>query len=420
MSAAASDFSAPVDFPSLLGVYLAVNAVRDLYVLVDGPDCALYKAHFLHGRHDWGSTLLRVDGKHRVAFTNVCARGVVREHDAVVAGCALDIDGLASSGGQLVTAMPLCSITGVDYGRVLRGLGARLTKPAADIPPGSLVGDWLDGYAQALCALARAVDLPEGRRRPGTAAVVGYLWDRSEGDHEANVAQLRALLAAAGLELVSTWLDGGPWSELSKAAQAEIVFSLPYGRRAARIVAERTGASLIDADLPFGLGPSAAFARLAAEAAGAPGAADAFIERELARAARRLQWVLPQLFVGRSTVFVGDPYLLEGYAGLCRDAGLELAGAVVTHPSGPSLGETPVLCAPPCESEAVQELICEPEHLLVTCWFPEWRLRRPLVAEFGFPSYRQHALYDRPFLGFGGCLAFLDRLAEVLGREDDG
>jgi len=65
-AASAPRTGTPTNFPGMLGVYLAVNAVPDLFALVDGPDCALYKAHFIHGRHDWESTLLRADGRHRV------------------------------------------------------------------------------------------------------------------------------------------------------------------------------------------------------------------------------------------------------------------------------------------------------------------------------------------------------------------
>ena len=37
---------------------------------------------------------------------------------------------------------------------------------------------------------------------------------------------------------------------------------------------------------------------------------------------------------------------------------------------------------------------------------------RHAVVEFGFPSFGRHALYDRPFLGFGGFLAFAETLAD--------
>lgn len=217
----------PMNLPSLLGVYLAVNALPDAYILVDGPDCALYKSHFIHGRHDLNSTLLRISGRHRVAFTNVCARGVVKEHDEIIRRQILTLDGLAESGLTLVTALPMCSITGVDYGRVIRSLGGRLGKPAVDIPPDSLTGDWLDGYAQTLSALVRGLGFTRGRRRKGSAAVIGYLMDRNEADHLGNLAELRRMLAALSLRMDCVWLGGQKALDLRRAQEAEFIISLP-------------------------------------------------------------------------------------------------------------------------------------------------------------------------------------------------
>ena len=36
------------------------------------------------------------------------------------------------------------------------------------------------------------------------------------------------------------------------------------------------------------------------------------------------------------------------------------------------------------------------------------------VFEFGFPSPTRHALYPRPYLGFGGALAFADSMANTM------
>jgi nitrogenase molybdenum-iron protein alpha/beta subunit len=410
-------YGTPLNFPTLLGVYLAVNAIPDAFVLVDGPDCTLYKAHFIHGRHDLESTLLRQDGRHRVAFTNVCSRGVVKEHDETVRRHLRTLAEVPECGLVMATALPMCSITGVDYGRVIRSLGAELGKPAADIPPDSLVGDWLDGYAQTLTALVRAFAPGKDRRRPGTAAVVGYMMDRNEADHRANLAELRRMLAAVGLEAVSFWLGGEKSSELRRAEEADVVVSLPYGRAAARRLAKATGAKLVETVLPFGLPRCERFVRDAAKASGRPEAAEAFIDAELARVIPRLKSLVPHLFVNRRAAFMGDPHLMEGFFDIAEELGISVEGAIARGRAGHGGARECrlVLHEPPASSPEVRALLRRRPDVFVSCWWEkELGQVESRTVEFGFPSYRHHALYESPFLGFDGFLAFTERLADAV------
>lgn len=412
-------FSTPMNYPTLMGVYLAVNALKDAYVLVDGPDCAFYKAHFIHGRHDLNSTLLRIDGRHRVAFTNVCSRGVVKEHDDIIGRELLTLDALPESGLVLVTALPMCSITGVDYGRAIRLRAGGLKKPAIDIPPESLVGDWLDGYDQTLNALAKGIALDPSRLRPGTAAVVGNLMDRNESDQLANVAELERMLAGLGLETVSVWLSGQESAELSRVSEAGIIVSLPYARAAARRLAQRTGALLVETELPFGLPKASRFMRDVGAAAGRAAEAEAFIDAELSRVVPRLKWIIPQYFLNRRAGFMGDPYLLGGFRDIADDLGMKLEGAIVRGRAahGGGRADAGVLYEPPAMSDEVRRFMDLPLDLFVSTWCEhEWPALKSPTMEFGFPSYRHHALSDRPFLGFNGFLAFVERMADELTR----
>ncbi|MFI5348112.1 MAG: nitrogenase component 1 [Elusimicrobiota bacterium] len=417
---AAPSHGQPFNFPSMLGVYLAVNAISDVYVLVDGPDCALYKAHFIHGRHDLESTLLRIDGRHRVCFTNVCSRGVVKRHDEILADAVLRLDALPDCAAVLLTALPMCSITGVDYGRVTRALTPGLKGAAFDVPPGSLTGDWLDGYAATLAALARSMELPRGRSRPGAVAVVGHLMDRNEADRRADVREIERLVAGLGLECVSVWLAGRPYAELGRAAEAEIVVSLPYARGAARVVAERVGARLVEAPLPFGLPKTAAFVRALGEAAGLQSPAEDFISGELSRLLPRFRWIFPHRFLGRRVAFAGDPHLLGGFLDIAADAGLEVSSAVLTarRAHGGAFGGLRVEHEPPI-SDALLRRLSEGADLLVSCHCDAAGRSTP-VMEMGFPSYRHHAFFERPTLGFEGFCGFVDRLGGALSSAAAG
>jgi nitrogenase molybdenum-iron protein alpha/beta subunit len=420
----ADRFYESFNFPWLMGVYLGVNAIPDAYALVDGPDCTLYKAHYIHGRHDWNSTLLDVSGQHRIAFTNVCARGVVKDHDEIVARHLRILDALPRSGLLFATALPMCSITGTDYGRIIRNNRALLHKTAIDVLPASLLGDWLDGYEAVLVSLARGLGLDRRRKRRGTAAVVGYLMDRNEADHRANLSEIRRMLAASGLELISVWLGGEPAGSLRRASEAEFVISLPYGRRAARAVARTTGARLIEAELPFGLPKTQAFVRRIAEATGRRREAEAFLAAELERVIPRLQWIVPHLFLHRRAAFIGDPHLLDGFCDIADDCGMTLTGAVVTGRAAHGGGRNGLaVLHEPAEASAEVLRMLDPAELVVgsRAWRlmiaqagPHWRY--PSLVELGFPSYEHHALLERPFLGADGVLGLVERMADCLYR----
>ena len=76
-----------------------------------------------------------------------------------------------------------------------------------------------------------------------------------------------------------------------------------------------------------------------------------------------------------------------------------------------------MLYEPPSMSDEVRKFMQLPLDVFVSCWCEhEWPQLKFPTMEFGFPSYRHHALSDRPFLGFNGFLAFVERMADELTR----
>ncbi len=422
------DFSMRLTYPYLLGVYLAVNALRDAYLLVEGPDCSSMKSQYIQGNHDWLSTLTSVSGHPRVANTALHPSMMTASREEPIRAMLRRLAAGQATGGVLMTAMPMATITGVDYGRLCREVAGETGKPVVHVPGLSLSGDWLDGYGRTLRALAQQVDLSGGRPRPGQVAVVGYLHDRNEQDHAANRAVLRELCEALGLELVSVWLSGQAFAELGAIRDAGTILSLPYGRAAARQVAKQTGAEVLELPLPFGLQATEAWLRLLGERFAAQERASAYRDRRLAEIAPRLEWLIPFLFQSREVGFVGDPHLLPGLREILELLGARLRFAAVTNRPA-HLGESPAALQGvealvwPRLKEFIRRLgphLASGElHLLVT---NNYGMSLPVpdvaVVEFGFPSVYSHALYDRPFLGFQGFMAFVDTLANALRQGE--
>jgi nitrogenase molybdenum-iron protein alpha/beta subunit len=425
-SASHPDYTQRVTFTFMIGVYLAVNAVRDLFLLVEGPDCTYMKTQYVQGNHDWLSTLTSVSGLHRIANTALhpVHMSGTRERslrDALARMAASDgVPAVA------LTSMPMAFVTGADYQRLTRDVSLAARKPVLHIPGKSLSGDWIDGYAEALVSLATQLDLSGGSPRPGAVAVVGYLYDRNEADHVANLRELRRMHEAVGLDLVSVWLSGQAFADLRAVRDASVILALPYGRRAAAQIAKRTGARVVAMDLPFGFGASEAWIRKLGEISGRLPAAERFLHRELSEVAPKLEWVIPFLFQNRSFGYVGDPFLLPGFLDIVEIVGGRTSFAVVSnrpqHARG--LAETfpglDLLVYPKMKGmlrflvgvaarEPVQLLVANNAGILGT---------DGAILEFGFPSMFRHALYDRPFLGLSGALCFVDSMANAMRAHE--
>lgn len=426
-----TEYGQRVAYTYMTGVFLAVNALRDAYLLVEGPDCVHMKTQFVQGNHDWLSTITSVSGYHRVANTALHPVHMTRSREERIRELLGRLAKHPATGGILFTSMPMAFITGADYERLCSEAAQLSGTSVVHIPGKSLSGDWLDGYAESLLSLARQLPLPTpaGALDPRKVAIIGHLYDRNEGDQRANVAHLRELLVALGLEPVSVWLEGQDFADLAAAGSAGTVLSFPYARKAARALAERTGARLIVCDLPFGLDATERWITQLGEELGLQERAREVIERELEHVVPQLEWVIPFVFQGRRLAFVGDPHLAQGLAEIATMLGAELTHVAITDPAlharglAEKLGPSKQLLVWPKQqalrdflnqavaSERVSLVVTNLHGVGVGGGAAAW-------VELGFPSLYTHALYDRPYLGFRGFLAFVDTLANTVRRHE--
>jgi hypothetical protein len=292
-------------------------------------------------------------------------------------------------------------------------------------------------------ALATGLPLTPSRTGEGRrVALVGYLWDRNEADHRANLAELRRLLGALDLELCSLWLAGEPTPKLLGVQRADWIVSLPYGHRAASLLSKRLGCPLLPCELPFGLAATLRFVLTLGAATGRLAAAIAFLEQELSQVLAPLKWIVPFATLHRRIGYVGDPHLLRGLQEIAALVGATVPFAALTnlpaHARAAQSSDTSLLSSLELpgdlrELSGVDSRPAAPDTLLV---YPHARelsaalerlgQERALdllvtnsfgfltnhmgVVEFGFPSYHSHFLCDRPFLGTRGFLALVERI----------
>ncbi len=413
------------NFPYLIGVYLATNALPDAYLYVDGPDCAFYKAQFIHGKHDQNSTLIDGEGNHRIRMSDVTVNRIVVDRTALLKEAVVAMAEEKNCSVIMLTSMPMATITGTQYDLLVRDLRPGLDKLLLEVPALSLSGDWLDGYGETLAALAQSIPCP-GQPDPGKVAMVGYLMDRNERDHTANVRELERMVRGIGLEPVSIWLSGRPLEHLSRVGEAGTIISLPHGRKAARILAQRTGARLLETGLPFGLKPTIDWLAQVAAGHNREAEAGAFIESELSQAIPSIQWLLHRYLVETNILFIGDPLLFEPAVEFLSELGCRVAGLVavgrkahlaplpeaLTNRSIPTLFE-----ANPHDIEALVATLRGDRgiDLVIQSDTYGWPGEgNHAIVPFGLACNWWHAIWDTPYLGFHGALSFVDRMANAL------
>lgn len=413
-------FERTYQLPYLLGVFLAVNAVRDACLIVDAPNCVMVKADLITGNHDLLSTLLSPAGRHRVLCTMVTPLTPQKNPESRLAAMINSMAGGGQFGALLLTGMPFGWLAGMDYEGIARSVSRGA--PVAAIPARSMELDWLEGYELALEALVNCMPAARpAKRAKNTVALVGYMMDRNECDHTANLNEITRLLRLSGLEPVSVWPSGGSVAELARAAEASLVVSLPYGRKAARALAAKYKTKLIETGLPMGLKGTSAWLSAVRRAAGLSGGLPAEVLAEERAAARALAPALRAL-LHKKVMFAGDPYLYSAFsafaAELCMTLPLALLGSE-RRPLGAAAAGGAILFAPSTdEAMAAAGSLSgyqRPDLALANSFALTEGLADGLpFVELGFPSYGHHCLADEPYFGYSGARGLASRLLNCL------
>jgi nitrogenase molybdenum-iron protein alpha/beta subunit len=418
--------------PYLTGVYLAVNAICDAYMVVDGPNCVFFRASQIQGNHDWHSTLSSCTGLHRVADTDCTTERAAAGDTRLLVSRLQEVDAIEACNLILLTAMSPVAVTSPQYDQVIKSLPEPLTKEIVQVRSGSLTGDWLHGYAATLEDLAAQLELGSSNDlRQDDVAIVGYLMDRNEADHVANLEEISRLLDAMGLRLVSCWLSGGDVSGLRSVGRAGTILSFPYARRAAVKLAERTGAKLVECELPLGTGATSEWLRSVGRAIGKQEQAEKVIDAEMSQVAPKLEWILQRAFVGKIFAQLGsDPFLLEALKKALAELGCRIGlsacfshdNHLPEHATKNGQGREILFNPPRNELQRAFERLLRLDDLDLVIVnsrvlrFLDSLPRRLPFIELGFPSYYTHAFFESPFFGFRGALRLVERMANAMSQ----
>ena len=437
------DFAMDASYGRLTGVAIAVHAIRDGYLLMHvGVGCKNKVTHLLP--HDWEQPC-----NLRQGWTEVNERDLITGASTRVGPYLRSWQKRMDSGFVAVVTATFLELTGEGLGDQVERANEELPVPALLIPAQGYDGDEFTGYAAVANALVRSMDWKGSAPKAKRVGILGYLFDRYEGDHAGNLVQIRGLLKPLGLELGVVLLSGQDYASYQALPDAGVQVVLPYMKPGwKRTKRKLKGAHrFVEADLPMGLGGTARFTRAVAEAASVDTRlVDAYLAKRRARALAPLERLRGRFRGQRVAVFAEAP-LAAGLCAMLQDLGLPLAWVGVrgrslggeaelraalertgyTLPEGVRVDEAPSLqrirdvglamlldgdltgvIGSATELGVFRALAPEelgPKLLTETLGAPA-----PFMLELGFPCQDYHALGQMPFMGYGGLVSFAQRV----------
>lgn len=442
-----------MDYGQLTGLALACHAIPDAFLLMHvGVGCKnKATAHLMI--HDWAE-----HGNIREAWTEVSDGDLILSASERAAPYLRSWYKRMEPAVMVITSVTFIDLAGEDLIDHVERASKDLPCPIWYVKTPGYDPDLYLGYAKLVLEVARQLPWADTPAKPGVVSVIGYLFDRYEGDHEGNLSQIKGLIKLAGLTPGPCLLSGEPMATLEQAASSEILVQWPYLRPVARklrkLARQRT---LVDTDLPMGLGGTRRWVRQIAEAAGTASPAldrrldarEDYVRRQIAHLLDR--WREQQVMV------VAEPPLAAGLCAVLLDLGLTpawiglrgatLGGAEAFHAALDQSGYTlpadlEVVDNPSLHTirEAMTEALAAGTlrgvfgaatemNLLTT--LPRALFEReqvtgevqsqgPFMVEIGFPCRDFHAITPMPWLGYGGVVVLAQRILTAPRLWDSG
>ncbi len=410
---------------------MVAGAVPDSVLIYVGAACVTEHLDNTFRLADWGQDLVRDGRRGRLVLTfSDLTVGVLGTTEAVESAARRVLAACPPS-CFFLAELSRVTLAGEDLASVAADLERQVGVPCVALSSRSLTRDHEAAFRAAIEGLADS--LPdaafEGGPVPGTAAVIGYLYERNEPDQSANVACIEGLMRDLGLTPLPTWLSHATLSDLARAARACLLVALPSGREAARRIAARSGAAVVEVEMPVGVAGTQAFLRRVAEAAGSGVDPDTLVQEALRQAGPVIERAVLRRLVGRRVALAALPEWLPGLARMmAEDLGLEVALRLRRgRPSDPDDPHSPASQDPDRDHDP--SVLTWNRGLLAALHDggldvivgSSWErnaiqgdaTRVPFV-EFGYPCFAWHDLTGRPAVGVQGVVTWAERLVNAI------
>lgn len=441
-----------MDYGQLTGLSLACHAIPDVFLLMHvGVGCKnKATAHLIS--HDW-----REHGNIREGWTEVADQDLIKGASERAAPYLRSWYQRLQPSMIVVTSVTFLDLAGEDLPDKLADAASTVPCPVRYVKAPGYDPDMFLGYAKLIEVIARDVDWSRPPERPHEVCVLGYMFDRYEGDHQGNLAQLRQLVEGLGLTLGPVLFSGVPLADLLVAQRSGHVVELPYTRpvrkKLKRVVKGRTP---VETDLPMGIRGTSRWLRTVGRACSVDAAkVDKLVTSREAYTRKQID-VMVDRWRGRRVAVIAETPLAAGLCSLLLDLGLDpvlvglrgstLGGADELHAAlardGHALPAADVLEDPSLATlrERFEQLLAGggldgvfgagPDLNILSTLSPSLHVHAasagalepqgPFLVELGFPSRDFHPVMPMPFLGYGGVVVMAQRIADARRLWDAG
>ncbi len=438
-----------MEYGELTGLSIACHAIQDGFLLMHvGVGCKNKAvAHLMS--HD-----AIEDANLREGWTEVGDRDLILGASDRAAPYLRSWYSRQSPAVIFVTSATFIDLAGEDLQDKLRQASQDIPVPVIYVGTPGYRGDLYSGYARVMESIIKRLDWSQSIEEPSQVSLLGYLFDRYERDHSANIGHLGKLLRSVGLTLGPSLFEGKPFEELATIPQSGVLVDMPYTRPRRKAIRKALGErEVLETDLPMGLRGTSRWLRALSEYAGVwTPLTQARITRMEEQTRKRIAVMFDRWRGMRVAVFA-DPAHGAGLLSILLEIGLEpvlvgLKGSTMGDEShvydclekdGNLLPENTRIFSNPSISliqDQLKELLGEgkldgvfgsavdlnalsalpPESFAGQSQSPQG----PFMVETGFPCRDYHALYPMPFMGYRGVEVWVQRILSAPRLWDAG
>lgn len=422
----------------MTGVSVATHAMSDGFLLMHTGVGCKYKAAAQVAQHDWAKHPNR-----REAWTQVGEVALIKGSGERIGPFARSWYERRRPGFMGVVSAYFIELTGEDIRDLVADTAKSLPCPMGVIHTAAPNGGFFDGYATTMLEVLKSMDWKQPSTKPKSASTLGFFFHRYEPDLKADVAQVRQLVKASGLESGPVFFSGAPYAELAEGPQSQVVIQLPYlnpvERKLKRVLKKR---DVVKLDLPIGIAGTSRFVReLTAATGGNTALAEAWIKKRVDAVRPHFSHVTTNFHGLRVCLFADGP-LAAGLASLLREMGARIAliglrdrvtGGEhelrrVVEANGLELGEDCEVLVEPslmtmrkrvlalAEAQEIHAVIGSSIELGVLSEAASVRgaSGRTALIETGFPSKDHHCALAAPTFGYSGALVWAQRVLDAV------